>query len=156
MTRLVVHIACALAMACGTLGPAPRAAAAETAPATRPQPVWRIITYRTKEEKKGLYLSYLQRVYRLKLEAWKAAGLLLDYKVLTVDPPRPEDPDVIFMLEYPSMAALDLPDAAWSQAAAKVLEPLKDDKQIQQENAEFESWRALVGYAPLAHEMIGP
>jgi hypothetical protein len=154
MSRLAASIACALVTACTSVM-APSVVAAEVPAAVRSQPIWRVVSYRTKEEKKGVYLNYLTRVYRLKLEAWKAAGLLSDYKILTVDPARPEDPDVIFMFEYPNMAALDVPDAVWSRAAAKALEPLKDDKDVQQWNAEFESWRSLVGYAPLAHEVIG-
>ena len=117
-------------------------------------PVWRTWGARAVEAKKGDYLRYIVKVYYHKLEAWKQAGLLTDYKVLVTEPRGPNDPDVIFMFQYPNMAALDVSDDVWEEIGTKALEKFKDDKEIQTLNAEYVSWRQFTGWSPTAREVV--
>jgi hypothetical protein len=53
------------------------------------------------------YMTHLGGVYRKQMEAFKKAGLVTDYKVHSVTPRTPADPDVILTVTYPNYAALD-------------------------------------------------
>src|ERR1041385_5536425 len=81
-----------------------------SSPRGRPPDCWKIIkSLRSSRVLRAIQMSslcsdrtdqyehFLVKVYKAKLAAWKAAGLLEDYKILTVEPRSPSDPDVIFM-----------------------------------------------------------
>ena len=53
------------------------------------------------------YVDWLNSTWKTLNEAKKKAGLIIDYKVYTARPRRPEEPNVIFMITYPNMAAFD-------------------------------------------------
>jgi hypothetical protein len=53
------------------------------------------------------YVDWLNKTWKPLNEAKKKAGLIIDYRVYTASPRRPEEPNVIFMITYPNMAALD-------------------------------------------------
>jgi len=53
------------------------------------------------------YVDWLNSTWKPLNEAKKKAGLIIDYKVFTARPKRPEEPNVIFMITYPNMAGLD-------------------------------------------------
>ena len=53
------------------------------------------------------YVDWLNSTWKPLNEAKKKAGLIVDYKVFTARPKKPEEPNVIFMITYKSMAALD-------------------------------------------------
>ncbi len=53
------------------------------------------------------YVEWLNSTWKPLNEAKKKAGLIVDYRVYTASPRRPEEPNVIFMITYPNMAALD-------------------------------------------------
>ncbi len=53
------------------------------------------------------YVDWLNSTWKPLNEAKKKAGLIIDYKVFTARPKKPEDPNVIFMITYPNMAAFD-------------------------------------------------
>lgn len=53
------------------------------------------------------YVDWLTSTWKPLNEAKKKAGLITDYKVFTVRPKKPEEPNVIFMITYRNMAALD-------------------------------------------------
>jgi hypothetical protein len=53
------------------------------------------------------YVDWLNSTWKPLNEAKKKAGLIVDYKVFTARPKKPEEPNVIFMITYKNMAALD-------------------------------------------------
>ena len=63
------------------------------------------------------YVDWLNSTWKPTLEAAKKAGLIIDYKVFRATPKSPDQPNVILMLTYKNMAALDKRDEA--EAVAK-------------------------------------
>jgi hypothetical protein len=53
------------------------------------------------------YVDWLNSTWKPLNEAKKKAGMIIDYKVFTARPRKPEEPNVIFMITYPNMAAFD-------------------------------------------------
>ena len=53
------------------------------------------------------YVDWLNSTWKPLNEAKKKAGLIIDYRVYTASPRKPEEPNVIFMITYKNMAALD-------------------------------------------------
>lgn len=53
------------------------------------------------------YVDWLNSTWKPLNEAKKKAGLIVDYRVYTARPRNPEEPNVIFMITYPNMAAFD-------------------------------------------------
>lgn len=53
------------------------------------------------------YVEWLNSTWKPLNEAKKKAGLIIDYRVYTARPRTPEEPNVIFMITYANMAALD-------------------------------------------------
>jgi hypothetical protein len=53
------------------------------------------------------YVDWLNSTWKPLNEAKKKAGLIIDYRVYTASPRKPDEPNVIFMITYPNMAALD-------------------------------------------------
>ena len=53
------------------------------------------------------YVLWLNSTWKPLNEAKKKAGLIIDYRVYTASPRKPEEPNVIFMITYPNMAAFD-------------------------------------------------
>jgi len=53
------------------------------------------------------YIDWLNSTWKPTMEATKKAGLIIDYKVFRATPKSPDQPNVIFMITYENMAALD-------------------------------------------------
>jgi len=53
------------------------------------------------------YVDWLNSTWKPLNEAKKKAGVIVDYRVYTVSPRKPEEPNVVFMITYPNMAAFD-------------------------------------------------
>ena len=53
------------------------------------------------------YVDWLNSTWKPLNEAKKKAGFIVDYKVFTAHPKKPEEPNVIFMITYKNMAAFD-------------------------------------------------
>jgi hypothetical protein len=53
------------------------------------------------------YMRHLGGMYKKQMEAFKKAGLVIDYKVFTAPARTPQDPDLILTVTYPDMATLD-------------------------------------------------
>jgi hypothetical protein len=53
------------------------------------------------------YIDWLNATWKPTMEATKQAGLIIDYKVFKATPRSPDQPNVIFMITYKDMAALD-------------------------------------------------
>ena len=117
-------------------------------------PVWRTWTARVAEDKMDDYLNYLTKVYKHNMAAWKAAGLLTDYKILVVEPRGADDPNIFLMFQYKNMAALDAPSALWAEASKQALDQIKDPEARKLMEIDYEAWRTYLGWAPTAREVI--
>jgi hypothetical protein len=73
--------------------------------------VWNLTFVRTKYGHDEDYLRSLQRAYKVMMESAKKEGLVVSYKIMTSDPTHKEDWDILLMVEYKNMAALDGLDA---------------------------------------------
>jgi len=82
-------------------------------------PVWVISYIETKPGMFDDYMAYLATKWRETNEADKKAGYVLDYKILSVDSPRDNEPDVMLMIQYKNMAAFDRPLAESEATSAK-------------------------------------
>ena len=53
------------------------------------------------------YIDWLNSTWKPTMEAMKKAELIIDYKVFRANPKSPDQPNIIFMITYKNMAALD-------------------------------------------------
>jgi hypothetical protein len=53
------------------------------------------------------YIDWLNSTWKPTMEATKKAALIIDYKVFRATPRSPDQPNIIFMITYENMAALD-------------------------------------------------
>jgi hypothetical protein len=70
-------------------------------------PVWDITLIRTKAGMADDYLKNLAGAYKATSEEAKKQGIILDYKIFIGDAANKDDYDVMLMVEYKNMAALD-------------------------------------------------
>lgn len=83
-------------------------------------PVWDVAAIQTKDGHFDDYMKYLDTGWKAQQEALKKAGVVLDYKVLTVADPRDNEPDLYLMVEYKNMAAMDATPDEMDAVSAKV------------------------------------
>jgi hypothetical protein len=53
------------------------------------------------------YVKWLRSTWKPTMEAEKKAGLIVEYKVFSMRPKSPNEPNVILMITYKNMAGLD-------------------------------------------------
>ena len=53
------------------------------------------------------YIDWLNSTWKPTMEATKKAGLIIDYKIFTATPKSADQPNIIRMITYKNMAALD-------------------------------------------------
>ena len=53
------------------------------------------------------YIDWLNSTWKPTMEAYKKAGLIIDYKVFRLTPKSPDQPNIILWITYKNMAALD-------------------------------------------------
>jgi hypothetical protein len=53
------------------------------------------------------YIDWLNSTWKPTMEATKKAGLIIEYKVFAATPKSPDQPNIILMITYKNMAALD-------------------------------------------------
>jgi hypothetical protein len=70
-------------------------------------PVVNVAAIRTVDGHFDDYMKWLATTWKKQEEAAKKAGLILSYRVLTVEPRGPNDPDIYLVTEYKNWAALD-------------------------------------------------
>lgn len=116
-------------------------------------PVWRTWTAQVHEEKKDAYLEYLTKVYKYKLEGWKEAGLITDYKILVSDQQSADGPNIFFLYQYKNMAVRDLPGELWDKAAKKGLEKITDPEAKKLINIDYHPWRTFTGWREMTREV---
>ncbi len=88
-------------------------AAVTTAPATQSTApytegaVWQITMVKTKTGMSDDYLKALAKIFKTTNDEAKKQGIIIDYKILAGDSATQQDFDMLLMVEYPNMAALD-------------------------------------------------
>jgi hypothetical protein len=88
-------------------------AAVTTAPATQStapyteRGVWQITMVKTKPGMSDDYLKALAKIFKSTSDEAKKQGIITDYKILSGDASTQQDFDMLLMVEYPNMAALD-------------------------------------------------
>ena len=69
--------------------------------------VWQITMVKTKPGMSDDYLKALAKIFKSTNDEAKRQGLITDYKILAGDAATQQDYDILLMVEYPNMAALD-------------------------------------------------
>jgi len=70
-------------------------------------PVWEVTMVRTKTGMADDYLKNLAGAYKSTSEEMKKQGIIMDYKILLGDAANKQDYDLLLLVEYKNMAALD-------------------------------------------------
>jgi len=103
-----------------TLLALPALAADVNAPSFENGPVWDMAQIKTKDGHFDDYMRWVATDWRQQEEALKKAGVIIDYKVYTVQNPRNDEADLILAQEYKNMAAFDTPMAQQYALQAKI------------------------------------
>ena len=69
--------------------------------------VWQITMVKTKAGMGDDYLKALAKIFKSTNDEAKKQGIITDYKILIGDAATQQDYDMLLMVEYPNMAALD-------------------------------------------------
>jgi hypothetical protein len=69
--------------------------------------VWQITMVKTKPGMSDDYLKALAKIFKATNDEAKKQGIITDYKILAGDSATQQDFDMLLMVEYPNMAALD-------------------------------------------------
>ncbi|MEP6686279.1 MAG: hypothetical protein ABJB22_05830 [Verrucomicrobiota bacterium] len=69
--------------------------------------VWAVTMVKTKAGMSDDYLKNLNNAYRKVMEDAKKENVIMDYKILVGDAASPNDFDILLMVEYKNMAAMD-------------------------------------------------
>ena len=69
--------------------------------------VWQITMVKTKPGMSDDYLKALAKIFKSTNDEAKRQGIITDYKILAGDAATQQDYDILLMVEYPNMAALD-------------------------------------------------
>ena len=83
--------------------------------------VWEVTFVRTKPGMTNDYLRNLAANWRNENEEAKKQGLLLSYKILSGSAANKDDWDLMLMVEYKNMAALDGVDEKFEAIGAKIV-----------------------------------
>jgi hypothetical protein len=89
-----------------SLGLAGLCSAQSTAPYTEGT-VWDVTMVKTKAGMQDDYLKNLAGAYKKTSDEMKKEGIIMDYKIFVGSAATPHDFDVLLMVEYKDMAALD-------------------------------------------------
>ena len=104
--------------------------------------VWSVSYVRTKPGQFNAYINDLSNVYRVFLEAQKADGDVLSYKMLAVTSPRDGEADLILLIEFRDYAVLDRPPAYFEGLTDKIMGSLET---LRTANIDREALRDLMG-----------
>ncbi|HKP36521.1 MAG TPA: hypothetical protein VJT71_06655 [Pyrinomonadaceae bacterium] len=108
MKKLILTVA--VSFTCIYLCPAQTSSTSTSGGSTAPYnegPVWDITMVRTKPNMTDDYLKNLAGAYKATSEEAKKQGIIMDYKILMGDASNKDDFDVVLMVQYKNMAALD-------------------------------------------------
>ena len=126
MKRLLISTFVVVALL--TIIPMPKSA--EELPYTEGS-VWEMTFIRTLPGGYDAYMKFLQTEFKQVNEAAEKEGLILSYEVGTSPPANKEDWDIVLMIEYKNMAALD----GLEEKARDVAEKVAGSSQKQEERS---------------------
>ncbi|MES2104892.1 MAG: hypothetical protein V4634_12810 [Pseudomonadota bacterium] len=95
------------------------------------------------------YMKFLDLKYKKEMEAFKKAGLILGYNVFAANPRSPSEPNLLLVVTYPNMAALDKTEQF--ESIGKQVSGSVD--QQNKEAVDRNEWRDILG-GELVREMI--
>lgn len=105
-TKITVAIFLALAGVCSAQTPAPAAKSGSSAPYTEGH-VWTLTMIKTKTGMDDDYLRQITGTVKPIYDEEKKQKIIVDYKILMGDTHGRDDYNILIMVEYPNMAALD-------------------------------------------------
>jgi hypothetical protein len=108
----IFNVAIMTAAVAGTVGVCSAQNSASAAGTTSAAPyteggVWQITMVKTKTGMSDDYLKALATIFKSTNDEAKKQGIIKDYKILIGDAATQQDYDILLMIEYPNMAALD-------------------------------------------------
>ncbi len=112
--------------------------------------VWNVSFIRMKPGMETAYLNYLAGPWKANQEAAKKEGIILSYKVLTVEGHTPGEWNVMLMTEYKNLAAMEANEDKADALAQKVV---GDDEKQRQGYRERLEIREVMGDR-LAREIV--
>jgi hypothetical protein len=89
------------------------------------------------------YMEYLSKTWRQVMEESKAAGVVLEYHVMSAQAHSPDEPDLYLVVLYPNMATFDDMDKKMDPINAKVTK--MSFKQQDEASGKRTVMRTLVG-----------
>lgn len=95
------------------------------------------------------YVKFLDQKYKKEMEAYKKAGLILGYGVYNANPRSPSEPNMILIVTYPNMAALDKTEQF--ESISKQVSGTMD--QQNKEAIDRNEWRDILG-SELVREVV--
>ena len=120
----------------------PAMAADDNAPSFENGPVWDYAQVQTKDGHFDDYMQWLATTWKKQEEAAKKAGLITSYRVLTVEPRGPQDPDIYLIVEYKNWAALDGLGGKLDAVSAQVEGSIEKANQAQADRSKI---RTIIG-----------
>lgn len=104
--------------------------------------VWSVDYVRTKPGQFNAYINDLSNVYRAFLEAQKANGDVLSYRMLSVTSPRDGEANLILLIEFKDYATFDRSPEYFDEMTAKIMGSLEESRQA---NIDRGALRDLLG-----------
>jgi len=120
-----------LATALAAFAAAPLPAADPDAPSYENGTVWQFTEVKTVDGHFDDYMGWLGSQWKAQEEALKQAGMIKSYKVLMTTDPRENEGDLMLVVEYANMAALDRSIAEQYAIGKKLFGPLAKSNQEQ-------------------------
>jgi hypothetical protein len=105
--KMIKTIILSLCLAASSLSLNARAQQQDDARAYTEGPVTDVTYIRVEYGHFEEYIDWLNSTWKPTMVATKEAGLILDYKVFSVRPKSPDQPNIILWITYKNMAALD-------------------------------------------------
>lgn len=113
--------------------------------------VWDVSYVKTEPGQFDAYLSNLNQNWKRMMEAAKAEGHILSYMILASQPSNRDDWDLMLLVEYPNMAALDNSREVFERNAREVLQTNPEERS--RATVERRKLRELVG-GKLARQLV--
>jgi hypothetical protein len=132
MKKLLIGVVAVFAM----LTNVPKLKAADALPYTEGS-VFEMTFIRTLPGGYDAYMKFVQGEWKKVNDAAKKEGLILSYRVGTASPANKDDWDVVLIVEYKNMAALDGLEEKFREAAEKVAGSSKDQEKRSEERSKL-------------------
>lgn len=104
--------------------------------------VWTVAYVRTKPGQFNAYINDLSNVWRAFLEAQKADGDVLSYKMLSVTSPRDGEADLVLLVEFKDFATFDRTPDYFDQMTDRIMGSLEN---LREANIDRGALRDLMG-----------